>query len=205
MGIKLNLTFVVVLALFQMLQNCSCKKGLGIDCSRTVYSFKLNIEVMPSVDSLNIGDTLWFKLNTPIQLSDLNSNTQINYGGAINLGSSINVRGLSPQREFTLEAVNKFNYSLKEGALLRQTNDFIEYNFSEKNEAFIFNLGLISKESGTYRVLFSNAANVFRNSDKCTKAGFTINIGNTNRNPYLNPFYTGGIYPEGGDYYFVVR
>lgn len=193
------------LILFVFLQNCTCKKGLGIDCSNNIYRFKINILITPTTDTVNIGDTIWMRMNNTVNLLDINTGNTINFSGAANLGSVLNIRTLSGQNEFTTEAINKFNYHVKEGALIRMTNDIAEYNFSEKNNQFLFNLGVIAKEKGTFRILFSNAANVYRNSDKCTKATFIINVGNVNRNPYLNPFYTGGPYPEGGDYYFVVR
>jgi hypothetical protein len=203
---KINsLLFIFLLiTITLLLQKCSCKK-INIDCSRTIYTFKISIEVFPQKDTLKIGDTIWFRLNSPVQLRDLNSNTFINYSSAANLGSVVNFRALSTSKEYTIDAVSMFTYNLKEGIELRSTNDNIEYRFGEKNNNFLFLVGIIPKNKGTYRIVFSNAANVFRNTDKCTKASFQINISNSDRHPYLNPFYSGGLYPEGGDYYFVVK
>jgi hypothetical protein len=203
---RINIAFFLLLTgITFLMQKCNCTKPLGLDCAKTVYNFEITVKGNPGKDTLVIGDTLWFELNSPTQLKDTKDNSIVNYSGAANLGSAVNFRALSNAKEYTIEAVNKFGYFLKEGLQLRATNDNIEYNFNEKNNRFVFLLGVLPKEKGTYRILFSNAANVYRNNDQCTKAAFVINIENSDRHPYLNSFYTGGTYPPGGDYYFVVK
>ena len=151
-----------------------------------------------------IGDTVWFEVNTPSLLKDVNGQ-MVDYSTAANLGSAVSFHALSEDKQFTIKSVNKFAFLLKEGTQLRITDDLIEYNFSEKNGNYVFKLGIIAKEKGTYGLIFSNAANVYRNNDKCTKASFNINFHNTNQHYNLNPNFQGGPIPVGGDYYFKVK
>lgn len=181
--------------------NFQCKKKIG--CADTIYNFELGVKGFPDLDSVNIGDSIWFEINSPTQFKDINGQL-VEYNNAGNLGSSISFYALSNLGQFTVKSVNKFNYSLIEGVQKRITDDIIEYTFSEKNGAYQFKLALIAKEKGIYSIIFSNAANVYRINDKCTKANFIINFKNTNQHYYLNPNFTGGT-PVGGDYYFKVK
>ena len=80
-----------------------------------------------------------------------------------------------------------------------------EFQFVQQNDRYLFKLGIIPKEVGVFGVGFSNAANVYRKNDACTKANFTINFKGTNQHYYLNPNFQGGPPPTGGDYYFKVN
>jgi len=179
-----------------------CKKIVG--CAETIYNFEIGVKAYPDIDSITIGDTIWFEVNTPSLLKDVNGQ-MVDYSTAANLGSAVSFHTLSEDNQFTIKSVNKFDYLLKEGTQLKITDDLIEYSFSEKNGNYLFKLGIIAKEKGTYGLIFSNAANVYRNNDKCTKASFNINFHNTNPHYNLNPNFQGGPIPVGGDYYFKVK
>ena len=185
--------------------NFQCKKRTG--CANNVYNFEIGVKAYPDFDSLNIGDTLWFNINTPDTLRDKQTNALINYSGVANLGSVISMEKLY-NNSFTIKALNKFKLILLKGMKLNNTKDpdlFNEYRFEDNNGFFQFKLGIIPLESGTYGLIFSDAANVYRKSEACTKAYFTINFTQTNQHYYLNPNFQGGPLPVGGDYYFYVK
>ena len=114
---------------------------------------------------------------------------------------------LSISNEFTEHSANKFSYLLKEGRETTALDPAWERNylFAEKNGRYLFLLGIVAKEKGVYSIVFSDAANVYRSNDKCTKARFIILFEDTNQHYPLNPFYVPGTNPRSGDYYFVVR
>ena len=93
----------------------------------------------------------------------------------------------------------------KAGTELRKTDLLKEFRFEDNNGFYKFKLGIIAKKKGIFGLIFSNAANVYRKSDACTKAFFTINFIQTNQHYYLNPNFQGGPTPVGGDYYFKVK
>lgn len=170
------------------------------------YKFELGIRAYPDSESINVNDTIWLEINEPTTLMDLNTRKEINYGNAANLGSAIAFQKLSGTNEFNVKAADQFNYRLIEGV---ETNNadpsaLREYLFQEKNGLYLFKLGVIPKNSGTFRLFFSNAANVYRNNDNCTKAFFILNFKNTNQHIYLFPGLVDSL-SGGGVYYFKVN
>lgn len=201
---KLYMPFLLLLIALASL-NFQCKKRFG--CADTVYNFEIGVKAYPDSDSINIGDTIWFEINTPDILRDKQTNALIDYSGVENLGSVISLQKLN-NNSFTIKALNKFKLILLKGTKVNNTIDpdlFNEYLFDDKNGYYQFKLGITPLETGIYGLIFSNAANVYRKSDKCSKASFVINFIQTNQHYYLNPNFQGGPTPVGGDYYFKVK
>lgn len=185
--------------------NLQCKKRTG--CANTVYNFEIGVKATPDMDSINIGDTIWFSIDAPDMLRDIQTNALINYSGVANLGSAIGIQKLNGST-FSVKAVSKFKFILLKGQNVQNSQDlelYKEYLFDDLNGMYQFKLGVSPTESGIYSFVFSNAANVYRKSDACTKAAFTINFTQTNQHYYLNPNFQGGSTPIGGDYYFKVK
>jgi hypothetical protein len=63
---------------------------------------------------------------------------------------------------------------------------FKEYIFKEETNRYTFRLGLIPKKQGIFRMGFSDAANVYRKNEGCTKAYFKILFKDTNQHLYFN-------------------
>lgn len=176
------------------------------DCANTTYNFEIGVKAYPDEDSIHVGDTIWFEINESTALKDIQSGKIIDYSGAINLGSAIGFGKYMGINNAT-EAANSFNYILITGILVNNPNtlQIREFLFVQQNDRYLFKLGIIPKEVGVFGVGFSNAANVYRKNDACTKANFTINFKGTNQHYYLNPNFQGGPPPTGGDYYFKVN
>ncbi len=194
----------MVLAICLVNYSFRCNKPFG--CAGAVYNFEMGIKAFPDKDSIHIGDTVWLLIDEPTTLKEVQTGRVIDYSGAANLGSAIGFQTFSLDRgQFTVDAAQKFNFSIVQGVETANVNPALyhEYLFSEVNNRYIFKLGVIPKEKGLFRLVFSNAANVYRKNDKCTKANFTLNFNNTNQHYYLNPNYQGGTF-VGGDYYFKV-
>ena len=179
----------------------TCKKHFG--CAENVYSFQIGIKAYPDKDSIRIGDTIWIEINTPTQLKDIQSGRIINYSEAENLGSGISLAELI-EKDSIKDAANDFSYILKKGISVDNPliNKVREFVFVEENNAFLFKIGVVPKKRGIYKMFVSNAANVYRKNDKCTKASFEINFENTNQHLYFNkivlPYYN---LPQGGGVY----
>lgn len=195
----------MMLSLFSIISfGSTCKKN--VNCIENLYSFQMGIKAYPNKDSVNIGDTVWFEIKEPVNLKDYTSNNQINYSGAENFGSVLSFLQLAQLNTFTIKAVKSFDFIVSKGSETNVVDPSFEkqYIFVEENGYFLFKLGIIPKEKGVYVIVFSNAANVYTKSDKCTKASFIINFKETDQHYYLNPNFQGGPTPVGGDYYFKV-
>lgn len=165
----------------------TCKKG-GFGCANTVYTFDLGIKAYPDFETIHLGDTIWLELNAPTSLTDITSNQVIDYSGTANLGSAIGF-GQFVGRDTVIEAANFFDYKLINGINVNNpsVSKIREYLFVEQQNQYLFKLGIVPKQKGIFGIGLSNAANVFRRNDNCTKASFNINFKNTKQHYYLNP------------------
>jgi hypothetical protein len=206
MATKLNCLLFILLITFVLTPGCDCKK-ISFDCTKQKYGFNLSVIAYPNKDTVVIGDTIWFEINSPTKLRDTITGQIIEYVNVANLGSLLSFDRLSVTGEFTDHSANRFNFLLRNGREIAAIDANWEKNylFTEANNKYIFLLGVVPKEKGIYSILFSRAANVYRSTDECTKANFNIIFENTDQHYPLNPFYIPGTNPKGGDYYFIVR
>jgi len=182
----------------------SCNKRS--DCTQSDYAFTGNFKVYPDFDSINVGDTVWVETNIPAQLRNSFTGNTVNFSGAVNLGTAIGLQeilGIVPEIK---DVANDFNFFLIEGVNVNNPKTALirEYLFAEKNNIYLFKLGITAKRAGVFRFVIGSAANVYTSSNKCSKASFTFNIVNTNQHFYLFPNGS-GTPPGGGTYYFKVR
>ena len=184
----------------------SCGK-LCLEGPSAAFNFQIGVRAYPDKDSIRVGDTVWLEVNAPTHLIDRNTNKVIDYSGAENLGSAIGFIKLLGKNN-AKDAANNFNYYLIKGLSLNNpsTEKIREYRFSESNNNYTFKLGIIPKEKGIFKIFVSNAANVYRKGDKCTKANFEINFGNTNQHLYFNNILAPDVdlQPGAGVYLFRV-
>ena len=90
--------------------------------------------------------------------------------------------------------------------MIRQgTTKFREFSFVEINQFYKFKLAIVPKFKGVFKLFVSNAANVYKTNDKCTKAGFVINFTNTNQHLYLNEVSFPGIIPPPGEGIYLLK
>ena len=190
----------------------TCNRRL--DCFGAKYSFSVNVKAYPNNDSIRIGDTIWIELNEPVSLTDHTSGNNINYSGAENLGMGITIDefvGGSVNEPGTVPAATKFYFQLEMGSPIQNTlvERVRSFNFSETQGNYRFKVGIVPKQKGIYGVAISNAANVYRNNDKCTKANFNIIFANTNQHLYFyesnRPGYTISEYEKTHLYCFKVK
>ena len=203
-----NIMFKAILLLFStILIYATCKKNS--DCANTVYAFSSDIKAYPDVDSIKIGDTVFLELNHPVISRDINSGVEVNYKNAANFGTAIGFAEFISSNNTNTEVASKFSYKLIWGMeQLRQDSiKFREFRFVEINQFYKFKLAIVPKFKGVFKLFVSNAANVYRIDDKCTKAGYAINFTNTNQHLYLNEVSFPGVIPPpgGGIYLFKVK
>jgi len=187
----------------------TCNKRL--DCFNTIYSFDTYTKAYPDKEIINLSDTLWFELEEPAILKDKNTGRTIDYSGAANLGTDINYDELLGNNNL-LSCADCFNTLLVSGTFIpddlnAQRNR--DYKFVETNGTYLFKIGVIPKKKGTFMLSVGDAANVFRDKDKCTKASFLITFKETNQHLYLyeqnKPMYELSQYEKTHLYCFQVQ
>lgn len=189
---------------FALITIQSCGK-LGEDCASTRYNFEVGFEVYPNKDAVKTGDTTWFELNTSATSKDLNTGNMIDYSGAENLGSDFAFQEVTSATT-ALDAAAGFDVIVLKGSQASHPKPALyrHFLFAEENGRYLFKVGVIAKRKGLFRIMLSNAANVFTRNNPCTKARYEVNIVNTNKHFYLHPGYDGNNTEKGGAYYFQV-
>ena len=186
---------VILFLTLTILSANTCKK---LDCAGTVYSFEAKAKIINAADSVNIGDTIWLEISCPVSQIDLATGQRVDYRNAGNLGTAIGFGELvSPT--LPVYAANDFNYVLKKGILLNNANvTYIkEYSFAESSTMYELLLGMVPKRKGVFSISVSNAANVYRNTDKCTMASYAIYYTDTDQHLYyIKQIF--GTEPDGG-------
>lgn len=200
---KILVIILVIIAAVSVF--AKCKKN----CPLVLYNFELGIIARPDLDSLNIGDTIFFDVNESVILNDGLSGQQVTYNQTKNLGTAISFSELVSPNVVNQFVNNDFKFVLLAGThvIRPDTNRYREYLFVETNQRFQFKLGIVPQNRGVYKMFVSNSANVSRENDNCSRANFAINFKNTNQHLYLNEISFPGVVlsPGGGVYLFKVK
>ncbi len=168
-----SLNFAFIALCYLVFTASTCKKNGN--CTETSYSFEAYAKVVNPYDSINVGDTIWLEITTPVTQMDGISGQTVSFTTASNLGTAIGFGELiNPNAP--VYAANEFNYILLKGIPVSNPNiaGIREYSFLESASMYEFRLGIIPKRKGIFNFGLSNAANVFRKNDKCTKAFYRI-------------------------------
>ena len=182
---KNNFCFLAILVFISMTATFStCKKG-GLGCANTVYNFQIPETITPDNDSVHIGDTLFLKVLTSSNISDLQTGRIIDYSNTSNLGNVVTI--LKFINNQTPGAISDFNLTILNGTKVGSIDPTSEqeFSFAERNGNYNFLLSIVPKDTGRYVITIGDAANVYRKNDKCVKANFMINFEQTNQHFYL--------------------
>lgn len=181
--------YIIIMICLVTISMLSCgKKGRG--CADTTFTFQTGIQAYADKDSIRLGDTIWYEATIPTNLLDVSTKQPINYAGASNLGTVFSMQKLvggSIADPGTTPAAADFKYLLVKGmdvsssALERNR----EYVFNETNNQYLFKLGIIAQKKGTYLSAIDNPKNVYRSTDKCSKATYLISFTNTKQHLYF--------------------
>lgn len=163
----------------------SCHKP----CNLPNYVFSVNSIFFPEKDTINIGDTLWLTCTIPKTLIDINTQQQVEFSNAENLGSDLIISDIS---KFNLQrgAVDSFKYAQLHGTIYTdlQANPqgVKQLSFEEKTNSYLLQVGLIAKKAGNYILTMPDNPSVFRKGrGKCGMASFKILNSNNNKHLYL--------------------
>jgi hypothetical protein len=202
-------TIIILIAGSAVFATCNKK----LDCTQTVYSFEGNYKAYPDLDSIHINDTIWIELNEPTQLQDLMTNRWVDYSGAENFGPSIQylqLTGGDVLNTGVVPAGNLFDNVLILGTTIpsNQPELVLGFKCKEENGMYRFKLGIVPKSNGLFTIGASDATGVYRKSNKCDKASFSLIFKNTNQHLYLyeqsRPGYTPSMYERSHLYVFKV-
>ncbi|MFM9908736.1 MAG: hypothetical protein ACKVOW_05290 [Chitinophagaceae bacterium] len=140
----------------------------------------------------------------PTTLTDRITKQSINYDNAANLGTDFSFAEFIAPNQYNTQATGKFNYRLILGSEIKRPDSlkYRSFKMAEISSRYKLKLAIIPQQKGVFKLFVSNAENVYRTTDKCTKSFFTIDFMNTNQHLYLNEVsFPGNIPPPGGGIY----
>lgn len=192
------IVFYCAVALISIYATCNKR----IDCRQNIYSFESFYKAYPTSDSIQVNDTVYFELNTPIQLKDLTTNQTIDYSGAENFGPSIQFISLSAGDSLktgATPAAEDFDNVLFRGISIKSDAPDLVKGFRciEENGEYKFLVGIIPRKKGLFAIGLSDAAGVYLKKNTCDKAGFSLTFKNTNQHLYLYEQSRPGYTPSG--------
>ncbi len=190
--------------------NSGCPKP----CIETNYSFAVNSQISPDIDSMKVGDTIYLNSSFPNRLTDQSTGMTIDYSNSTDIGSTLGIvkliDGIYPGRD----AVNEFNYVNITGEVFNDTNTpspnkFQQLKYKEVNDYYKLEIGIIPKEKGTYYFGIGDGLSNGRNRSKsCEKASFSIRLINTKQHlNYFSDWNSSGMlssYEQPRAYFFKV-
>lgn len=205
----MNVKSFVLLGIAFLFVYATCNKRL--DCHNAVYSFEAFFGVASDNDSIQLNDTIFLELNSPVILKDIVSGQNVDYSHAVNFGTDISFDKFLDNSGNIQYCASCFELELINGTfvpddLLPERNK--DYRFEEKNGEYVFKLAIIPKQKGTFSLGVGNAVNVYTSKNKCDKANFSLTFKNTNQHLYLyeqrRPGYSPSLYERTHMYFFKV-
>lgn len=190
----------VVFSIVIIAISATCRKNP--DCVKETYSFTTEAKAYLDPDSININDTIWLEFDQPTVFRDNISGMSIDYSNAANLGFGVGFDkfiGGSISYPGTIPAVSSFSVMVISGTELTslQPDRIKSYNFSEIGGRYKFKIAIIARNTGIFAIAISNAANVYKRNNVCSKASFTIVFANTNQHLYFYEQNRPGYIPSG--------
>lgn len=163
--------------------NSGCPKP----CIEANYSFAVNSQISPDLDSVHLGDTIYLISSFPTKLTDQTTGTIIDYNNSNNIGSTLGVVKLIDGIYPGQDAVNDFNFISVIGVVYNDNSipsptKFQQLKFQQVNDMYEIKIGIIPQKTGIYYLgIGDGLSNGLNKSSSCEKASFSITLNNTDQ------------------------
>ncbi len=164
--------------------------GCPKPCIEANYSFDVNLQIIPNLDSIKVGDTLYVVSTFPTNLTDQKSGTEINYNNASDIESTLSIAQLVTGDDIPKGSVYNFNYSSQIGMIYNSTSipspeTVQQLKYQELGSSYQLKVGLIPQRKGIFALGIGNGLSNGRSKSKnCEKAGFNFTIASTSQHIY---------------------
>lgn len=156
-------------------------------CIESVYSFKANSQIVPDLDSIGIGDTMYIISTFPMTLLDQISGKEVEYNNAPDIESTLSIAELASGDSIPVGAVYDFSYTSEIGRIYNSTTipspeTVQQLKYQEMGSNYQLKIGLIPKRKGIFALGIGNGLSNGRGKSKrCEKASFNFTIFNTSQ------------------------
>ncbi|MEO8822886.1 MAG: hypothetical protein ABI366_04865 [Ginsengibacter sp.] len=189
--------------------------GCPKPCIEANYTFAVNSQITPDLDSVHIGDTLYLTSSFSSSLKDKIGGAIVDYSNANNINSTLGIGIFVDGNKIPNDAVFNFDYFSIKGGVYNDRNvaspdGTQQLIYQELNGKYELKIGLIPKIKGIYGLGVGDGLSTGRSGVKgCQKATFSISLNNTNQHFYIYQNIDNGHqitdYEQKHAYYFVVK
>lgn len=206
---KIPLAFISLFILAILISGCPKP------CIEANYIFAVNSQIVPDLDSIGIGDTLYLTSSFSSSFKDQITGARVEYSHAKNLNSTLGIGEFVTGEVIPNDAVINFDYVSVKGKIYNDRNvpnpaGTQQLIYQEINGNFELKIGLIPKIKGIYGLGISDGLSTGRSNVKtCEKATFNISLNNTDQHFYIYKNIDSGHqvsdYEQKHAYYFIVK
>ena len=180
------LTLATYMVFFIFLSSSKCNKNDTYCRSNNVlYKFKVEGIASPEKLSYNVGDTIFFTVEVPYILLDLNTNTIINYSTSVEVGGEIGFGKIDTTTQKLLPALDSFKCISFKGIFFdngRIEKSGLNFSCIKLDSTYLFSGATICKKSGIYVFSLGDLGSVGLIGLNCTRAIFLSSLKIENRN-----------------------
>jgi hypothetical protein len=189
--------FTTSLTIVSISNLSSCRKPF---CTHHQYEFAGTDSFSPEKDSINVGDTVWFRSSLPVQMVEVNTNQSVDWSRASGVVTQINFSSLSSGNP-TIGAVDSFLFIPVKGNF--SSNSTLPHAaktaaFVEENGNYNLQFGIVAQKKGIYAI---TAVDIKNSKKNCSDADITLILGNGDSHQH----YFGTVYYPGSPWGDVIQ
>jgi len=164
--------------------------GCPKPCVEANYSFAATSQIVPDIDSIKIGDTLFLTSSFSTSLIDQRTGRTVDYSDANDIESTLSIAELINNDSTPEGSVYNFKYYSEIGLIYNATDipnpeTVQQLKYLQVGNTYQIKIGLIPQKPGIFALGIGNGLSNQRNhSSKCEKAAFTFTIANTAQHIY---------------------
>lgn len=175
---------ILILSVIQFFAGCHKP------CDEPNYTFNVSDFFTPEKDSIRIGDTLWLQSSILKLQKDINTQKEISFSNAENLGTTLIISDVGKFRNSLRGAVDSFSFFKINGNIFTASNTDIngvkQITYKETTASYELKVGLVALKAGIYIFTVTDNPSVFRKGKtKCGLGAFEILNQNPNKHLYL--------------------
>ena len=189
--------------------------GCPKPCTEANYIFAVNSQIIPDLDSVRIGDTIYLTSTFPSSLKDQIGGAIVDYSHAKNLNSTLGIGEFVNGEKIPNNAVFNFDYVSIKGRVYNDKNipnpdGTQQLIYQEINGNYELKIGLIPKIKGIYGLGIGDGVSTGRsNAKSCERATFSISLNSTNQHfdiyKNIDSLHQVSDYEQKHAYYFIVK
>ena len=185
----------LLITAIQFLLSSSCNKNNTTPYVNVAYNFAVTAQWLPQQEVYAVGDTIYLMSTFPKILNDqINASLVIDYSNSVGIGGDVAISYLDTILRQAVPAKDSFSLLSITGSFLERAfnqSAGVNFNYEETSQNYSFKGALICNKKGIYGIGISDLSSNGLRGKKCTNAGFSLAVINTEKHLYLHQYALG--------------